>query len=156
MRWEPFLLAAVAACSAPSYTTASEPRSQADCKAGERFVYVIGGTFCYQVPPDASPIDAGSPPPDAHRPMDARPPSPGPPDADVTDWKYIVSHSDLHPNDTGLTQETNPNDRGWDDDADDDRDDDTHTRGASGGGPHCTKGCPCGNSCISCKKTCHK
>jgi hypothetical protein len=23
-------------------------------------------------------------------------------------------------------------------------------------GPHCTKGCPCGNSCISCSKQCHK
>ena len=22
-------------------------------------------------------------------------------------------------------------------------------------GPTCTKGCPCGNSCISCSKTCH-
>ncbi len=21
---------------------------------------------------------------------------------------------------------------------------------------HCTKGCPCGNSCISCQKVCHK
>ncbi len=24
------------------------------------------------------------------------------------------------------------------------------------GGPQCSKGCPCGNACISCSKTCHK
>lgn len=23
-------------------------------------------------------------------------------------------------------------------------------------GPHCTKGCRCGNACIDCRKTCHK
>ena len=29
------------------------------------------------------------------------------------------------------------------------------TRAPSKSGPHCTKGCPCGNTCIECSLTCH-